>query len=103
MTKSVESTAQRRKLLGEIERLAEIAVFGTLSETYRTCGRAGCHCQSDNPSMVLTDVSSAGRKARPPATMFPKQPRFPHEKASPLGNKMSTFCFRRRNQTVFYL
>jgi hypothetical protein len=39
MTKSVEGTAQRRKLLGEIERLAEIAVFGTLSETYvlHTC------------------------------------------------------------------
>jgi hypothetical protein len=41
MTKSLERTAQRRKLLGEIERLAEIAVFGTLSGTYGTCGRAG--------------------------------------------------------------
>jgi hypothetical protein len=50
MTKSVEGTAQRRKLLGEIERLAEIAVFGTLSETYRTCGRAGCHCPHLNVS-----------------------------------------------------
>ena len=42
---SVRLTAQRRKLLGEIERLADMAIFGTLSETYRTCGRAGCHCQ----------------------------------------------------------
>ena len=49
MAKSVEGTAQRRKLLGEIGRLAQIAIFGTLSETYRTCGRAGCHCQSDGP------------------------------------------------------
>src|SRR5258708_14685093 len=49
MAKSVEGTAQRRKLLSEIERLAEIAIFGTLSETYRTCGRAGCHCQGDGP------------------------------------------------------
>src|ERR1700734_444753 len=49
MTKSGEGTAQRRKLLSEIERLAEIAIFGTLSETYRTCGRAGCHCQGDGP------------------------------------------------------
>ncbi len=39
MARSVAGTAQRRKLLGEIERLAEIAIFGTLSETYRTCGR----------------------------------------------------------------
>jgi hypothetical protein len=46
MTKSTESSTERRKLLDEIRRLADIAVFGTLSETYRTCGRAGCHCQS---------------------------------------------------------
>ena len=38
MATSAKGTAQRRKLLGEIERLAEIAIFGTLSETYRTCG-----------------------------------------------------------------
>jgi len=31
MAKPTEGTAQRRKLLGQIERLAEIAVFGTLS------------------------------------------------------------------------
>ena len=49
MTKSLERTAQRRKPLGEIERVAEIAVFRTLSETYRTCKRAGCHCQGDGP------------------------------------------------------
>jgi hypothetical protein len=45
MPKSTESSRQRRKLMNEIQRLAEVAVFGTLSETYRTCGRAGCHCQ----------------------------------------------------------
>ena len=28
---------------------AEVAVFGTLSETYRTCGRAGCHSQQGGP------------------------------------------------------
>ena len=33
MVRSIEATAQRRKLLGEIERLAAIAIFGTLSET----------------------------------------------------------------------
>lgn len=44
-----ESSNQRRKLLSDIQRLAEVAVFGTLSETYRTCGRAGCHCQRGGP------------------------------------------------------
>ena len=44
-----ESSAQRRKLLDEIGRLANVAVFGTLSESYRTCGRAGCHCQRGGP------------------------------------------------------
>ena len=44
-----ESSKQRRKLLSELQRLAEVAVFGTLSETYRTCGRAGCHCQRGGP------------------------------------------------------
>ena len=40
---------RRRKLSLEIQRLAEVAIFGTLSETYRTCGHAGCHCQRDGP------------------------------------------------------
>ena len=49
MSQSMPSPVQRRKLLNEIRSLADIAVFGTLSETYRTCGRAGCHCQSGGP------------------------------------------------------
>ena len=49
MSQAMPSSIQRRKLLGEIRSLAEIAVFGTLSETYRTCGRAGCHCQRGGP------------------------------------------------------
>lgn len=49
MPRSVASSAQRRKLLSEIAGLTEVAVFGTLSETYRSCGRAGCHCQRGGP------------------------------------------------------
>jgi hypothetical protein len=37
-SRSTESFTRRRKLLSEVERLAEVAVFRTLSETYRTCG-----------------------------------------------------------------
>lgn len=40
---------RRRKLVTQIERLAEVAIFGTLSESYRTCGRAGCHCRRGGP------------------------------------------------------
>jgi hypothetical protein len=52
MIKQVESAAQRRKLLDEIARLAEIAIFGTLSETYRTCGQAVVIVRERDPSMV---------------------------------------------------
>ncbi len=44
-----EQTERRRKLLAEIQRLAEVAIFGTLSTTYRTCGHPGCHCQGSGP------------------------------------------------------
>lgn len=39
----------RKRLLDEIARLATRAVFGTLSETYRTCGSPGCHCRTTGP------------------------------------------------------
>jgi hypothetical protein len=54
MPRAVESATPRRKLLQEVARLAEVAVFGTLSETYRTCGNTGCHCRSGGPSTVRT-------------------------------------------------
>ena len=37
---------RRDALLRRLLPLARQAIFGTLSETYRTCGRAGCHCQA---------------------------------------------------------
>ena len=49
MSKAAESSARQKKLLSEIERLAQVAVFGTLSETYRTCGQPGCHCHHGGP------------------------------------------------------
>jgi len=49
VSKTTESPTRRQKLLSEIERLAEVAVFGTLSETFRTCGTPGCHCHKGGP------------------------------------------------------
>jgi len=34
----------RVALLRRLSRLARRSLFGTLSETYRTCGRPGCRC-----------------------------------------------------------
>jgi len=41
ITKTLES---RDDLLRRITRLSRRALFGSLSETYRTCGRPGCRC-----------------------------------------------------------
>ena len=49
MPRSGDARARRRTLLREIARLANVAVFGTVSETYRTCGRPACHCQRGGP------------------------------------------------------
>jgi len=36
-------------LLRRIAELADKAIFGSLSETYRTCGNPGCRCHHDGP------------------------------------------------------
>jgi len=73
MARSVDSAAQRRKLLDEIARLAEIVIFGTLSETYRTCGQAGCHCQGDGPKHgPHLNVSYRGEKGKTTGYYVPK-------------------------------
>ena len=40
---------RRKRLLRDIERLAHVAIFGTVSETYRTCGNKGCRCRGSGP------------------------------------------------------
>ncbi len=36
--------AQRKALIAEIEALAQTAIFGSTSETYRKCGNPKCRC-----------------------------------------------------------
>jgi hypothetical protein len=73
MSKPIEHTARRRKLLAEIKRLAEVAVFGTLSETYRTCGHPGCHCQRGGPKHgPHLNVSYRGEKGKTTGYYVPK-------------------------------
>jgi hypothetical protein len=73
MSKAAESSARRRKLLSEIQCLAEVAIFGTLSETYRTCGRAGCHCQTGGPKHgPHLNISYRGGKGKTTGYYVPK-------------------------------
>jgi len=67
------TSARRRKLLSEIERLAGVAVFGALSETYRTCGRPGCHCQTGGPKHgPHLNISYRGEKGKTTGYYVPK-------------------------------
>ena len=69
-----KSLPQRGKLLSEIGRLAEVAVFGTLSETYRTCGRAGCHCQGGGPKHgPHLNISYRGEKGKTTGYYVPQR------------------------------
>src|SRR3989442_11622008 len=45
MSSVMKNSATRDALLRRLSQLARRALFGTLSETYRTCGRPGCRCQ----------------------------------------------------------
>jgi len=73
MPRRAESPGRRRPLLRQIERLAEVAIFGTLSETYRTCGHAGCHChgagQKHGPHL---HVSYRGEQGKTTGYYVPK-------------------------------
>jgi hypothetical protein len=49
MPKNNQRRDRREQLVDEIARLADRAVFGTISETFRTCGTPGCHCHGEGP------------------------------------------------------
>ena len=56
---------RRTELLAEIVQLAEVAIYGTLSETYRTCGSTGCRCHGRGPKhgphLQISYRSEAGK------------------------------------------
>lgn len=39
----------RLQLLSQIKQLAQVAIYGSLSETYRRCGNPGCRCHHGGP------------------------------------------------------
>ena len=40
---------ERRHIEADIVRLSRVAIFGTLSETFRVCGSPGCRCHGTVP------------------------------------------------------
>ena len=63
----------RKKLLADVVRLAEGVIFGTLSESYRTCGRPSCHCHGRGPKHgPHLHVSYRGAKGKTTGYYVPK-------------------------------
>lgn len=68
-----KSDSQREQLLREIEPLARKALFGTISETYRTCGTPGCSCHRKGPKHgPHLYVSYRGQKGKTTGYYVPK-------------------------------
>ena len=66
MTSVTTIRGRRDTRLRRLLPLARQALFGTLSETYRTCGRPGCHCQAGakhGPHLYVSFRGSAGTTA----------------------------------------
>jgi hypothetical protein len=47
-TKNQDSSA-RQRLLSQLRQLAQAAIYGSLSETYRRCGNPDCRCHHGGP------------------------------------------------------
>jgi len=63
----------REHLLREIQQLARCALFGTISETYRTCGTPGCRCHHKGPKHgPHLYVSYPGQKGKTTGYYVPK-------------------------------
>jgi hypothetical protein len=43
------ASANRLRLLSQIRQLAQAAIYGSLSETYRQCGNPDCRCHHGGP------------------------------------------------------
>jgi hypothetical protein len=62
----------RTDLLREVARLSRRILFGTLSETYRTCGSEGCRCHRGEKHGPHLYVSFRGREGKTTGFYVPK-------------------------------
>ena len=73
MKEPPKTARQREALLQQIQPLAGQALFGTLSETYRTCGNPGCRCHRQGPKHgPHLYVSYRGAKGKTSGYYVPK-------------------------------
>lgn len=49
MPKRSARRSRRDKLVEQIAELSKMAIFGSVAESYRTCGNAGCRCHGEGP------------------------------------------------------
>src|SRR5881397_2122305 len=66
MTSVTRLRGSRSALLRRLQALAPAVIFGTLSETYRSCGRPGCHCEhgpKHGPHLYVSFRGPDGRTA----------------------------------------
>jgi hypothetical protein len=63
--RSIRSIQQaQQRLLREMTALAERAIFGSLSETYRTCGQPGCRCKQGEKHGPHLYISFRGEEGK---------------------------------------
>ena len=62
----------RDALLCEVSRLSRRVLFGTLSETYRTCGSEGCRCHRGEKHGPHLYVSFRGEEGKTTGFYVPK-------------------------------
>lgn len=61
---SIRRSSISKTTLRKLEALAERALFGTLSESYRTCGQPGCRChqgQKHGPHLYVSFRGAEGK------------------------------------------
>src|SRR6266704_4255943 len=56
--------AQQQRRQREMARLAERAIFGSLSETYRTCGQPDCRCKQGEKHGPHLYISFRGKEGK---------------------------------------
>src|SRR2546422_2909276 len=62
---SIRSIQQaQRRLLRQMTRQAERAIFGSLSETYRTCGQPDCRCKQGEKHGPHLYISFRGKEGK---------------------------------------
>jgi hypothetical protein len=83
----IQASATRLRLLSQIKQLAQTAIYGSLSESFRRCGNPGCRCHHGGPKHGphLNISVTAEQKEKPPATMFPTTLKHKSARESRLG------------------